>query len=185
MSRVDLPRRDESFRDAALIKYLDGAGEKTPGSRAVEILTDASFDDDDVDPQQRQLAANISPVGPPPAITTACSVIAAPRRAPHRIGTATSRRATAPAPVATLPRNFSTGSVQRSRSTHLPRQHTHPTTPGSKGSGRNRLSERVHGQHVWVACGKFPPSRHIFTGGVGPCSTMRGELIGPYFGDAE
>ncbi|MCW2712551.1 MAG: hypothetical protein JWP24_2745 [Marmoricola sp.] len=37
-----LPRREESFRDATLIKHLDGAGVKTPGSRSVEILTGAS-----------------------------------------------------------------------------------------------------------------------------------------------
>src|SRR6059058_6145124 len=46
-------------------------------------------------PANASSPANISPVGPPPAITTACSVIAAPRRTPHRTGTATSRRATA------------------------------------------------------------------------------------------
>src|SRR5439155_6355783 len=48
-----LPRREEPFRDATLIEHLDGAGVKTPGSRSVEILTGASFDDDDVDSRQR------------------------------------------------------------------------------------------------------------------------------------
>jgi len=56
-----LPRREEAFRDATLIKHLDGAGVKTPGSRSVEILTGASFDDDDVDPRQRQLARQHQP----------------------------------------------------------------------------------------------------------------------------
>jgi hypothetical protein len=28
----DLPRREESFRDATLIEHLDGAGVQTPGS---------------------------------------------------------------------------------------------------------------------------------------------------------
>jgi hypothetical protein len=56
-----LPRREESFRDATLIEHLDGAGVQTPGSRAVEILTGAPFDDDDVDPRQRQLARQHHP----------------------------------------------------------------------------------------------------------------------------
>jgi hypothetical protein len=73
----DVPSREEPFRDATLIEHLDGAGVKTRGSRSVEILTGASFDDDDVDPANASSPANISPVGPPPAITTACSVTAA------------------------------------------------------------------------------------------------------------
>ena len=59
--RDDLPRREEPFRDATLIEHLDGAGVQTPGSRSVEILTGASFDDDDVDPRQRQLARQHQP----------------------------------------------------------------------------------------------------------------------------
>ena len=59
--RMLLPRREESIRDAALIEHLDGAGVQTAGSRAVEILTGASFDDDDVDPRQRQLARQHQP----------------------------------------------------------------------------------------------------------------------------
>jgi hypothetical protein len=51
-----LPRREEPLRDAALIEHLDGAGMKTPASRAIDILTGAALDDDDVDPRQRQLA---------------------------------------------------------------------------------------------------------------------------------
>jgi hypothetical protein len=34
---------------------------KTPGSRPVDIVTGASFDDDDVDPRQRQLARQHQP----------------------------------------------------------------------------------------------------------------------------
>jgi hypothetical protein len=56
-----LPGREESLRDATLIEHLDGAGVKTPGSRSVDILTGASFDDDDVDPCQRQLARQHQP----------------------------------------------------------------------------------------------------------------------------
>ena len=57
----DLPRGEESFRDATLIEHLDGAGVKTAGSRSVDILIGASFDDDDVDPRQRQLARQHQP----------------------------------------------------------------------------------------------------------------------------
>ena len=53
--------RDEPFRDATLIEHLDGAGVKPTGSRSVENLTGASFDDDDVDPRQRQLARQHQP----------------------------------------------------------------------------------------------------------------------------
>ena len=56
-----VPRRDEPLRDATLIEHLDGAGEQTPGSRAVDLLVGASFDDDDVDPRQRQLARQHQP----------------------------------------------------------------------------------------------------------------------------
>ena len=54
--RMHLALREEAFRDATLIEHLDGAGVKTPGPRSVDILIGASFDDDDVDPRQRQLA---------------------------------------------------------------------------------------------------------------------------------
>lgn len=56
-----LPRREEPFRDATLIEHLDGAGVKSPGSRSVEVLAGATFDDDDVDPRQRQLARQHQP----------------------------------------------------------------------------------------------------------------------------
>jgi hypothetical protein len=54
-------RREEPFRDAALIEHFDRAGVQTAGARAVDILTGASFDDDDVDPGQRQLARQHQP----------------------------------------------------------------------------------------------------------------------------
>ncbi len=60
-SRVHLPRREESFRDATLIKYLDGPRVKPAGSRSIEVMTGTSFDDDDVDPRQRQLARQHQP----------------------------------------------------------------------------------------------------------------------------
>ena len=56
-----LSGREESVGDASLIEHLDGAGVETPGSRSVDILTGASFDDDDVDPRQRQLARQHQP----------------------------------------------------------------------------------------------------------------------------
>src|SRR5437660_1670790 len=97
-----LPRRDESFRDATLIEHLNGAGVKTPGPRSVEILTGASFDDDDVDPRQRQLARHHHRM-----LGHRCSPAhAAPHRDSHL---AQSDRA--PAPVArTLAANSSTSS---------------------------------------------------------------------------
>jgi hypothetical protein len=108
-----LPRREESFRDATLIKHLDGAGVKTPGSRSVDILTGASFDDDDVDPRQRQLARQHQP-----GRTSSCDhhrmlghrhspANAAPGRDSHL---AQSDRAPAPG-ARTLAANSSTGSA--------------------------------------------------------------------------
>src|SRR5205823_14272239 len=41
--RMLLTRREESFRDAALIEHLDGAGVKTPGPRSVDLLSGAPF----------------------------------------------------------------------------------------------------------------------------------------------
>ena len=58
---MHLALREEPIGDATLVEHLDGAGVKTPGSRSVEILTGASFDDDDVDPRQRQLARQHQP----------------------------------------------------------------------------------------------------------------------------
>src|ERR1700694_5414821 len=74
-------------------------------------------------PANANSPASISPVGPPPAITTACSVIALRR------------------------------------------------------SGRDRLQRTSHGQHVWVACGKTPPSRYVADGGEGSRSPMRHSSI--------
>ena len=61
LCRGDVARVEEAVRDAPLIEHLDGAGEQAPGSRSVEILVGASFDDDDVDPRQRQLARQHQP----------------------------------------------------------------------------------------------------------------------------
>jgi len=43
--------------------------------RPHEILAGAPLDNGDIDARQGQLPASISPVGPPPAISTACSKI--------------------------------------------------------------------------------------------------------------
>ena len=59
--RMRLALREEALRDATLIEHLDGARVKPPGSLAVDILTGASFDDDDVDPRQRQLGRQHQP----------------------------------------------------------------------------------------------------------------------------
>jgi len=110
--RVLLPRREESPRDATLIEHLDGARVKTPGSRSVEILTGASFDDDDIDPRQRQLARQHQP-----GRTASCDhhrMLGHRRSPPHAAPDSDSHLAQsdrAPAPVAhTLPANSSTGS---------------------------------------------------------------------------
>src|SRR5829696_823076 len=75
----------EPIGDAVLIEHLDGARVQTAGVRAVELLAGAPLDDRSVDPRPRQRARHISPLGPPPAIATARSVIAALRspRAAH------------------------------------------------------------------------------------------------------
>ena len=59
-----LPRREEPFCDAPLIEHLDGAGVKPAGTRSIDVLIGASFDDDDVDPRQRQLARQHQPGRP-------------------------------------------------------------------------------------------------------------------------
>ena len=59
--RMRLALREEALLDATLIEHLDGARVKTPGSLAVEILAGSSFDDDDVDPRQRQLGRQHQP----------------------------------------------------------------------------------------------------------------------------
>ena len=52
---------EEPLRDATLIEHLDGPRQETPGARAVDVLVGASFDDDDVDPRQRQLTRQHQP----------------------------------------------------------------------------------------------------------------------------
>ena len=59
--RMLLALREEAFGNATLIEHLDGAGVKTASARTVDLLTGASFDDDDVDPRQRQLARQHEP----------------------------------------------------------------------------------------------------------------------------
>ena len=66
---------EEALRDAALIEHLDRARVQAAGARAGEVVVGAPLDDGDVDLANASSAASISPVGPPPAITTACSVI--------------------------------------------------------------------------------------------------------------
>ena len=43
---MNLSLGEKTIRDATLIEDLDGARVKTPGARAVEVLTGAAFDDD-------------------------------------------------------------------------------------------------------------------------------------------
>ena len=72
-----LPLREEPIGDAALIEHLDGARVQTagrasrraPGWRVARRSTTST-------PANANSPANISPVGPPPAITTACLAIA-------------------------------------------------------------------------------------------------------------
>ena len=122
--RMLLTGRDQPLRDAPLIEHLDGARVETTGARSVELLS-PPFDDDDVDVRQRQLARQHQPVGPPPATTTACSVIAAPGEGGTDTGSHT-------APLATAARRRAPASfpptlrqLQRCRPTHPPNA-THP-----------------------------------------------------------
>jgi len=57
----NLPLRQEPISDATLIENLDGAGVKTAGTGAWEILAGAPLDDGDVDPRQRQLPRQHQP----------------------------------------------------------------------------------------------------------------------------
>ena len=71
----DPPRLDEPLRDPALVEHLEGPGGRPPARdpstswparrSTMTLLTPASASS----------PASISPVGPPPTITTACSVI--------------------------------------------------------------------------------------------------------------
>ena len=58
---MHLPLGQEPLRDAPLIEHLDRAGEKTPGSRSVDSLRGAAFDDRDIDPRERELARQHQP----------------------------------------------------------------------------------------------------------------------------
>lgn len=70
-----LPLREEPLGEASLIEHLDHTGMQAAGTRAHEVRACTPLDDRDIDPGQRQLAASIIPVGPAPAITTACEFI--------------------------------------------------------------------------------------------------------------
>ena len=70
---MHLSRREEPIGDAALIEDLDGACVQAACARADEVLAGATST-----PASASSPASISPVGPPPAITTAWSVIATP-----------------------------------------------------------------------------------------------------------
>ena len=127
---MHLPRREEPFRDATLIEHLDGAGVQTAGARSVELLIGASFDDDDVDPRQRQLARQHQP-----GRAASCDHhrMLGHRRSPADAAVGSDR---------TLAANSSTGStlpIDPSAEDNAPIL----TTPGSLGSGSDRLSERV------------------------------------------
>jgi hypothetical protein len=83
-----LPLREEPFGDAALVEHLDRACVQTTRARAGRswlarrsTMATSTF-------ANANSAASIIPVGPPPAIITACSVIAT-----LRPGTSTTRHA--------------------------------------------------------------------------------------------
>ena len=144
---IDLARREEPVGDATLIEHLDGAGVQTPGSRSVELLAGASFDDDDVDPRQRQLARQHQP--------GRAAAGDHHRMLGHRRSPANGHR-----------------TVQRSRSTLCRRQRTHSTTPGSRGSGRDRLSERVMVSTFGSFAASPLPRAYVVYGGGGSRSTV-------------
>ena len=52
---------EEAIGDAALVEHLDRAGVEPAGARAVELPAGPSFDDDDIDAGQRQLAGQHHP----------------------------------------------------------------------------------------------------------------------------
>lgn len=68
-----MPHDPGACRKPRACRY--SSGRQTTGSRPVDLVVGASFDDDNVDAGQRQLANSIRPVGPAPAIATAWSVI--------------------------------------------------------------------------------------------------------------
>jgi len=71
---VRRPLRDEPVGDATLIEYLDRARVQTAGARTGDGL---AFRRSTTRPST-SWPASISPVGPPPAITAACSVRVTP-----------------------------------------------------------------------------------------------------------
>ena len=74
-----LPLREEPIGDAALIEDLDGARVQTACARAGRSWLGRRSTMATSTPASASSPASISPVGPPPAITTACSVIRASR----------------------------------------------------------------------------------------------------------
>src|SRR3954468_11068590 len=64
---------------------------QTARARANQVLASAPLDNDNVDLANANSPASISPVGPAPAITTACSVIAMFRTASPRFPWVTAR----------------------------------------------------------------------------------------------
>ena len=73
---VFLSLRDEPIGDSTLIENLDGAREQTACARTGQILVGRRSTIATSTPANASSPASISPVGPPPAITTVCSVIA-------------------------------------------------------------------------------------------------------------
>ena len=68
-----LPLREEALRDAPLIEHLDRARMQPARARAGELLRARRSTMATSTRASASSAASISPVGPPPAITTACS----------------------------------------------------------------------------------------------------------------
>ena len=73
-----LSLREEPIGDSALIENLDGARVQTARARAGRSWLARRSTIATSTPANANSPASISPVGPPPAITTACSVIATP-----------------------------------------------------------------------------------------------------------
>jgi len=62
--------------DSPLIEHLERAFVQPACAQAGEVVAFAPLNDRDIDPRQRQFAGHNQPVGPPPAITTACFAMA-------------------------------------------------------------------------------------------------------------
>ena len=63
---MSVSRSEEPFDDAALIEHLERSRMQSAGSRPIEMPIDPSFDDDDFDPCQRQLAGQHQSCRPGP-----------------------------------------------------------------------------------------------------------------------